>query len=773
MKKEEWRSRGLLLLGLMVAFALRVYRLGAENIWWDEGLSILAARKSFWGATLWTASDVHPPLYFWLLWLWQRAAGESWFALRFITVMEGMIAVALLVPLGRRASGHSRVGIVALWLLALSRFHIWWCQQMRMYVLAGMLSLLALTFLLGWLRRPESRSEALGLLLATTAALYTIYASVQLLLIENLTVLWALLTTQRHKGARLTLLRRWVLIQLGSFFLFLPWLALAIPRMRSWSVVQEPATLTFVAELYAVLVTTGLSTFVGHYLPLALPSFLLAGWGFFRLWRSRPRRRTSLVMLAFGIVIPPLIIWLLTQPRSIFYTPRVEARYLLPFAPLFDMMLAWALVELGRRHPLAGRAATAAAMTLSLVLLPSYYGGRYLRDDYLTMSRLIWAYGRSDDLVLLVSGDRYALFLPDYDAPQAPTDRPPVFLMPGDPPLTAEGVAATIAPLLDKHPRLWLAEVEAAMQDPNGEVHRFLEGQRATALDFRFGYNRLTLFAERWEEPTVTHPPCCAHPQAISPSLQLIGYEVATREFRPSDHVRFLLYLRSDHPQSLRASLVGEGGRSVGEMSFTLEARRGAILRMTDFLITPYTPRGRYHLRLETEEGSLEIGEVRVTRGVGSRPPVHVERIDHPMEVRFGENIRLLGYDLRGVRGNRIQPGTTLRLRLYWETEAPLAEDLRVFTHLVGSAYNPRTEGPLWAQDDQVPLEGAYPTYDWLPNLPLADDYELELPPDLPAGDYWLTVGLYREDGERLPVEGAEPSPDERSALLAVLHVER
>ncbi len=245
---------------------------------------------------------------------------------------------------------------------------------------------------------------------------------------------------------------------------------------------------------------------------------------------------------------------------------------------------------------------------------------------------------------------------------------------------------------------------------------------------------------------------------------------MATREFRPADHVRFLLFLRSDRARTLRALLVGEEGRIVGETSFTLEARRGVVLRMTDFLITPYTPQGRYHLRLEAEGGSLEVGEVRVTRGVESRPPVRVERIEHPMAVRFGDSIRLLGYDLRGARGDRIQPGTTLHLTLYWETEAPIAEDLHVFTHLVGTAYNPRTEGPLWAQDDQIPLEGTYPTYDWLPNLPLADEYELELPPDLPPGDYWLTVGLYREDGERLPVEGSAPSPDERSALLLVLH---
>ncbi|MDW8069818.1 MAG: hypothetical protein RML46_13050, partial [Anaerolineae bacterium] len=54
-----------LVLGLLVAFALRVYRLGDQNIWWDEGLAIWAVRHHFLETTLWTAGDVHPPLYFW------------------------------------------------------------------------------------------------------------------------------------------------------------------------------------------------------------------------------------------------------------------------------------------------------------------------------------------------------------------------------------------------------------------------------------------------------------------------------------------------------------------------------------------------------------------------------------------------------------------------------------------------------------------------------------------------------------------------------------
>ncbi|HID89539.1 MAG TPA: hypothetical protein EYP52_07510, partial [Anaerolineae bacterium] len=129
---KKWTRQLLLLVGLLVAFALRMYRLGDQNIWWDEGFSIWAVRGSLARATLITARDVHPPLYLWLLWPWVRMVGDSEFSGRMLSVMAALPTVALMAPIGRRLGGQ-RVGIIGLWLLTLSRFHIWWSQEMRMY----------------------------------------------------------------------------------------------------------------------------------------------------------------------------------------------------------------------------------------------------------------------------------------------------------------------------------------------------------------------------------------------------------------------------------------------------------------------------------------------------------------------------------------------------------------------------------------------------------------------------------------------------------------
>ncbi|MEA3396986.1 MAG: hypothetical protein U9R05_05940, partial [Chloroflexota bacterium] len=144
-------------------------------------------------------------------------------------------------------------------------------------------------------------------------------------------------------------------------------------------------------------------------------------------------------------------------------------------------------------------------------------------------------------------------------------------------------------------------------------------------------------------------------------------------------------------------------------------------------------------------------------------------------QAHVGDTIRLWRYRLGGVKRGQpplAHPGDTLTLNLYWEAETPVAQSYHVFTHLLGTAYNPATQGPLWAQDDQVPLDGDYPTDRWLPGIPLEDHYVLHIAPDTPPGDYQLTVGMYTlENGERVPVSGDGANIAAGYILLTALRI--
>lgn len=138
-----------------------------------------------------------------------------------------------------------------------------------------------------------------------------------------------------------------------------------------------------------------------------------------------------------------------------------------------------------------------------------------------------------------------------------------------------------------------------------------------------------------------------------------------------------------------------------------------------------------------------------------------------PADFQFEGRVALIGYrpELK-----TLQPGETAVITLYWQPLAPISENAAVFLHLLDEA------GNLVAQDDGPPVGGAYPLTVWQPGTVIADEREIILPQDLPAGSYTLAVGLYdpRTFG-RWAITDADGQavPDNRALLAAPVRVNR
>ncbi|UCG24726.1 MAG: DUF2723 domain-containing protein [Chloroflexota bacterium] len=95
----------------------------------------------------------------------------------------------------------------------------------------------------------------------------------------------------------------------------------------------------------------------------------------------------------------------------------------------------------------------------------------------------------------------------------------------------------------------------------------------------------------------------------------------------------------------------------------------------------------------------------------------------------------------------RARPGDTINVTLQWQSLAPAEESYTVFVHLIDLANQ-----PLVALD-YTPLGGSTPTHlwipKWLPGQQMTDPYRLQLPEDLPPGDYLIEAGLYEMTGGR------------------------
>ncbi|MSP14458.1 MAG: hypothetical protein EXR62_16080 [Chloroflexi bacterium] len=846
------------LAGLVVAFMLRIHLLGDQNLWWDEGLAVWIVRQPLLPATLWTAGDVHPPLYFWTLWLWLRLAGESPFAMRFLTLLYGMLTVALAYPVGRRLGGPW-MGLLALWLLALARFEIWWSQEMRMYMLAGFLGLLALYATLhliaasrlaaGTLQDEKRRTEwnsalegvppgvhlrghgiftvahnASGVegdsppptylsptksmaiyILAAVGAMYTIYLSALTLLVFSIVIVLAALARWLAGSSRqaLALIARWTIANLAVIALFLPWLAVALPRMHSWSV-ASPVPFLFPFRLFGVLLTTGISTYVEDFTwailvfgfvcllgilaaftfptglrfprfgqPASAPGNLLPAW-------------LILALLGLSLLLPPLAVYLLTLPGRIFYTPRLEARYFLPFAAPFYLLLAWALAHLWQRWRLPALVASLVVLALFLWTLPQQYTDRHLSDGYPSLVRTIRAYGQPGDGVVLVSGDRYPLFLYDYDLPGLGGYRSPLVQIPQDSPsLTLDNLATQLEPLLHQYQRLWLVLADPGLQDPQNLALPWLQQRLPTALDLGFGPDRLLLLSSQATPPSIPLLPKSAgklSPQfslekSLTPQARLLGYDLPVPSARPGEVVYLTTYWCITGDTSIVGQWQDQAGRALAVQPVTLQSvptaagpsGEGQFVRHIFTLpVYPYTPAGPYRLVISTPSGNTNLQPLLEIPGPrASATQVLPKPGSHTAQSAQVGPFQLLGFTLNPAKAT-LSPGQTLTLSLDWRIDQRLDTRYTFFAHLLGAAFNPATNGPVWSGHDAEPLDGGYPTLQWFPGEAVRDILHLEIPSDAPPGDYQLEIGIYPTgQPDRLPVSGAGADPPNRRILLS------
>jgi hypothetical protein len=110
---------------------------------------------------------------------------------------------------------------------------------------------------------------------------------------------------------------------------------------------------------------------------------------------------------------------------------------------------------------------------------------------------------------------------------------------------------------------------------------------------------------------------------------------------------------------------------------------------------------------------------------------------------RFVGGIELLAHRVKVGRD-------VVEVTLYWRAGDPQPQSYTVFTQLLDA------EGQQVAGHDSLPANGAAPTDSWAVGPVQADSHRLDLPTDLPPGEYSLIVGLYNRFDERLRAIGPD-----------------
>ncbi len=181
--------------------------------------------------------------------------------------------------------------------------------------------------------------------------------------------------------------------------------------------------------------------------------------------------------------------------------------------------------------------------------------------------------------------------------------------------------------------------------------------------------------------------------------------------------------------------------------------------------LDPLLPAGRYDLVVavfdpQTDEG---FGEFALPLGVeiaGRERVYDIPAMQVELNISFGNQMRLLGYDLSREEGK-------LRLRLHWQALRQMEQDYKVFVHL----FDPATE-VIVAQNDAMPRQNQYPTSWWAEGEVVSDEIALSLE-DVPPGRYRLGLGVYDpQTMDRLAAIGPDGTPIANNRVVLQKEVE-
>ena len=783
----------LLLLVFLAAFALRLYRLGYQSLWYDEAVSIHLATKDLRGLTQHTAGDIHPPLYYYLLHFWVRAVGSSEFSAAFLSLVFGMLIIAGCYRLGTELYDR-RIGLLTAFLVAMSPFNLWYAQEIRMYTLGAFLGLVSLYCLikmtgltsrsgqgppLGAGAPPDGRGTAwkffVGYVLCATAGLYTLYYFAFLLLFENLFVFgWWLATRSPRRGRPLSL-RRWLLAQVLVALLYLPWLPVAlrqvldppVPPWRSFtglgSVILESWTTLSLGQSVdpeSLLVWPVLSFMFALYL-LGL-----------RGAAKRSRGFLNSVLLCGYTFVPLFFIYLLSLR-----TPLFHVRYAFTYSPPFYLLLAIGLAALGRSWRLAlPIGLTVIALASGHSMYRFFFDPQYAADDHRGAVSYMEKRIAPGDAVLLNAGYSYPAFLYYYEGAIAwrgrltgyqPDDpRDGVILLQsgsiggdeglgwGDPnsdfyAATEEETARALEVVFARHDRVWVYRIYDTVTDPDGFMREWLDEHGRLLGEEEFAgesYMRVQCYLTAQEPEYDPEPRYNSLDLEAVDGLTLAGYS-AQPVVRAGEQLPVTLQWQAGEGEAEYGVRLGLASKGAGpEDWFEVAASTPSVLmagsppQESILEIPPGTPPLDYTLMIHLFDASvggnpalltsgLEIGNIRVVKPLVPPP---TPQLPHEPWANFGDLLQLTGYAMEALE---VEPGGEIELQLFWRAWGVPLPLIRNELELKDSEGRP-------VSSEAACLAAHYPSTLWEREELVRDLCHVEVAEALSPGSYDLIMRL-------------------------------
>lgn len=336
------------LVAAMAAYAGLVWaHISTWSIWFDEAFTAYLVRFDYLDIARYTATDVHPPLYYWVVKAWTSMWGTSELAFRSFSMVCGIAAIGFGFVLIRKLFGK-QAAVLGAWLMALSPMLIRYGEEARMYTMVAAL-VFAATYVLVRAMETGARRYWIWYGVLISLGMWTHYFAA-LAWIAHWVWRAVSLRVDGLKGKELWrrfFSKQWIWTHVLALAVFAAWM----PHMlRQFSIIQigfwiPPVSAhTFTNYFTNVLFYLEQHQVLSWLAMLYMAVVTLAAVLLYRTYRrtSVRKERKSLLLVMSLAFVPPLLLFAASMPplKSSF----IE-RYLIPAAATLMLLLAVAIVH--------------------------------------------------------------------------------------------------------------------------------------------------------------------------------------------------------------------------------------------------------------------------------------------------------------------------------------------------------------------------------------------------------------------------------------------
>jgi uncharacterized membrane protein len=329
-------KENIFLLGIVfVGLLLRLFHLGKESIWVDEGFTYVLSKLTLSGYidnVLGTLRNILPPLYFQLMHYWTSLFGYSEFSLRLPSVIFGTLSIWGIYILGKEMF-NKEVGKIAALILAFSLFHIQYSQEARMYEMLSFLSIISFHFFIHFLKK-RSWSSALLFSCSNVMLVYTHHYGFFIIITEYLFLLALFFSNRFHLKENVKKLSIATVLFLTLIF---PWLFIFINQLKK--VYADPwLPVPTVQSLFKLLSSfSGGLTLFGIFIGIFLWRFVITANEQRQLEsKENSEKRIYYELLLFWLIVPIVFSFLYSR----FASPIFGDKYLIASSIPLYLLLA-------------------------------------------------------------------------------------------------------------------------------------------------------------------------------------------------------------------------------------------------------------------------------------------------------------------------------------------------------------------------------------------------------------------------------------------------